>query len=188
MCRCGNTISSNPPSRNTAGERRSGIDVAVAGVAIFLAAAVPTVAGAPERYVNARFGYSIDIPAAIAGSRTDSENGDGATFHAKDGSAELRVWGSFLTDGGFADAVKERAALEEAGGWLITYRKSAGVRWAVYSGNKGDRIFYARAIPACAGDATAYFRLEYPKASTSKYDAALHMLNGSLAAGKDNCP
>jgi hypothetical protein len=153
-----------------------------------LAFSTPGFAGATSHYENARFGFSIDIPDVVASDRTESDNGDGVTFHSKDGQAELRVWGSFLTEGGFADVVKATAAFEEADGWLITYRKSAGVRWAVYSGNRRDRIVYARAIPTCTGQAVANFRLEYTKAAKSKFDVALHILNDSLAAGKDSCP
>lgn len=124
-------------------------------------------------YGNARFQYWIDIPPSFMGVK-ESENGDGGSSLSPDGRAELRVWGSYLTEGSFAAEVSWRIDQDRSNGWIIAYRKQE-VNWAIWSGTKGDRIFYERAIPVC-GDATAYFRLEYNKEQKKTYDPIISRL------------
>jgi hypothetical protein len=147
-----------------------------------LAVATRGVAGTADYYENARFGFSIDVPDAVAGDKTESDNSDGATFHSGDGKAELRVWGSNILDGGFAEAVEQDTKFSEDDGWTISYRKRSGKLWAAYSGSRQGRVFYERVIPACRGGATARYRLEYPQASRHAWDAAIRILNASLRA------
>src|SRR5213080_1144280 len=44
-------------------------------------------------YANARFDYSISYPASLLIPQGESANGDGQVFRARDGSAEMRVYG-----------------------------------------------------------------------------------------------
>ena len=132
-------------------------------------------------YGNARFQYWIDIPPDFTGVK-ESENSDGGSSSSPDGRAELRVWGSYLTEGSFAAEVNWRVDQDHSNGWIIAFRKQKA-NWAVWSGTKGDRIFYERAIPVC-DDATAYFRLEYDKEREKAFDPIVFRLVKSLRSGR----
>jgi len=141
----------------------------------------PAIASDWQPYGNARFQYWIDVPPGFTGVK-ESENGDGGSSSSPDGRAELRVWGSYLTEGSFAAEVSWRIDQDRSNGWIIAYRKQE-VNWAIWSGTKGDRIFYERAIPVC-GDATAYFRLEYDKELKRAFDPIVSRLVKSLRSGR----
>jgi hypothetical protein len=150
-------------------------------IALMLAA-FPTLAAASDwdRYGNARYRYGIDIPPGFS-SIAESDNGDGGVSRSSDGHAELKVWGSYLADRDFAAEVKWRADQARDDGWKITYRKQQA-RWAVWSGTKGNRIVYQRAIAACH-DAAAYVRIEYDKDRAKAFDPIVARLGKSLRGG-----
>jgi hypothetical protein len=131
-------------------------------------------------YGNARFQYGIDIPPGFS-SVAESDNGDGGATASADGRTKLAVWGSYLADRDFAAEAGWRADQDRGDGWTITYRKQTKT-WAVWSGTRGNRIFYERAIVGC-GDAAAYFRLEYDKDQATTFDPIVSRLNGSLRKG-----
>lgn len=141
---------------------------------------LPAVASDWGRYSNARFQYWIDIPPAFSEIR-ESENGDGGISLSSDRASQLSVWGSYLTDGNFSAEIKGRADQDRSDGWSISYQKQKA-SWAVWSGAKGGRIFYERAILACDG-AAAYFRLEYAKEQAGAFDPLVSKLAGSLRSG-----
>ncbi len=156
---------------------------------LVLLAAVPVAvrADSGKLYGNARFGYFISIPAQFSVTDPEPENGDGREFHTADKSADLAVFGSFLADGDFATEIKSRIGYETQDGWNVTYQSAASSKAASYSGSKGIRIFYARVILSCAGDAIAAYRLEYPFAQKAHYEAAIKALNATLRAGTGSC-
>jgi hypothetical protein len=133
-----------------------------------------------SRYGNARFNYWIDIPPGFS-ALDEAENGDGGVATSPRGHAELRVWGSYLTEGDFRREAEWRAKADSAEGWSISYHKLRP-EWAAWSGSKGGRILYERAIPVCDG-AAAYFRLEYDRDSASAFDPVISRLARSLRGG-----
>jgi hypothetical protein len=141
------------------------------------ALSLPAIASDWGRYGNARFQYWIDIPPGFSEIR-ESENGDGGISLSSDRASQLSVWGGHLTDRKFAAEIKGRADQDRVDGWSITYQKQKA-EWAVWSGAKGDRIFYERAILTCDG-AAAYFRLEYDKEKARVFDPLVSRLAGSL--------
>lgn len=130
-----------------------------------------------SHYGNARFQYGIDIPPGFS-SVAESDNGDGGVSVPPDGRAKLAVWGSYLVDQSFAAETQWRIAQARDDGWTITYRKQRA-RWAVWSGIKGNRIVYQRAIAACH-DAAAYVRIEYDKDQATAFDPIVARLSKSL--------
>ena len=128
-------------------------------------------------YHNARFGYQIDIPPSFSGV-AEAENGDGGISSSADSPAELRVWGGYLTEGNFDDEVQWRIDQDITDRWIITYQKWKEF-WASWSGVKGDRVIYQRAIEVCDG-AAAYFRLEYDKSQVKAFDKVIARLVKSL--------
>lgn len=150
-------------------------------LALLVFAVSATVARADDwlRYVNEKYGYAIDLPPAF-GPLSLPYIGDGGVARAEAGNAELSVWGASLGDDSFAADVSSRIDAVVAEGWNISYRKAtkAGASW---SGARGERILYARAIPACPGEA-AYFQIEYDRAALAAYDAIVARLVKSLTA------
>lgn len=144
------------------------------------ALSLPAVAADWARYGNVRFQYWIDLPPGFSEVK-ESENGDGGISWSSDRTAQLSVWGSYLTDGNFAAETKGRADQDRSDGWSITYQKQQAT-WAVWSGAKGARIFYERAIPTCDG-AAAYSRLEYDKEQAKAFDPLVSRLTKSLRSG-----
>lgn len=147
--------------------------------AISVAAVIPARADDWSRYVNEKYGYAIDLPPAF-GPLSLPYIGDGGVATAEAGNAELSVWGASLGDDSFAADVSSRIDSAVTEGWDISYRKAtkAGTSW---SGARGERILYARAIPACPGEA-AYFQIEYDRAALAEYDAIVARLVKSLTA------
>jgi hypothetical protein len=141
-----------------------------------------------EPYANAKYGFSITVPDTVAVDQKESDAGDGISSHSADGQAQFIAYGQFLLDSGgnkltFAEKTKESEKSEASDGWKILYRKSKGNAWAVFSGQKNDRIFYARAIAGCHGQSFAIYRLEYPVNQKAAYDLAIKTLNASLIDG-----
>ena len=135
----------------------------------------PAFAQSWEPYVNARFGFAVDIPPGFTLVQ-EAENGDGRTY-AK-GEAKLLVWANRLTDGTFEDEVivRRRAYLRE--GWDIGYdRQEAG--WASLSGTLAGSILYYRIVALC-DDAAASFVLEYPKSMKKEMSPVVGRLVKSL--------
>ncbi|WP_245467729.1 hypothetical protein [Mesorhizobium sp. M6A.T.Cr.TU.017.01.1.1] len=131
-------------------------------------------------YGNARFGYRIDIPPGFS-AVSEAANGDGGVSRSSDERTELRVWGSHLTEGDFQEEVRWRIDEDVADGWNVTYRKQHPA-WASWSGTKGGRILYERAIPACDG-AAAYFRIEYDISQKQAFAPVVSRLVKSLRSG-----
>lgn len=149
-------------------------------LALLTAIALPAAASDWQRYGNARFQYWIDIPPDF--SRVEeADNGDGGVSTAPVGASELRVWGSYPTAGSLAAEAKERQALDRRDGWSISYQtqNKSGAAW---SGTKGSRIVYARAIPGC-DRAVAYFRLEYDRERQKAFDPVVSRLVKSFRSG-----
>jgi hypothetical protein len=119
------------------------------------------------RYDNARFAYTIDLPPGFSGI-TEADNGDGGVSMAPNGKAELRVWGSYLVDSDFKSEIAGRVQSDMSDGWAISYDRRMA-KAASWSGGKGARVFYTRAMMGCDG-ATIYFQLEYDKAALDRYN------------------
>ncbi len=134
---------------------------------------MPAIAADRAAYVNDRYGYLIDLPQGFSPIR-EASNGDGGRSFSADRRAELLVWGSTLLAQSFRTDVSARVDADTFEGWNVSYRRDTP-RWASWSGTKGDRLFYSRAIPLCR-DAAAYFRLEYDVSAKKDYDAVVEQL------------
>ena len=138
-------------------------------------------AGDWKSYGNARYNYWIDVPTDFSAIE-ESGNGDGGIAQSVDGNARLAVWGSYPSDGGFAKDVKWRIDQDEADGWSVAYQRQKS-SWAVWSGSKGNRVYYERAILVCK-EAVAYFRLEYDQARAKAFDPIVARLAKSFRSGE----
>jgi hypothetical protein len=149
------------------------------GLLAAVAIAVPSAATADAwtRYDNARFAYAIDIPPGFS-EIEEAANSDGGVSQSAHGRAELRVWGGYMVIGDFKSEIADRVRSDQAEGWKVSYDRRTAKN-ASWSGSKGGRIFYARAMQGC-GDATIYFRLEYDRSNRVTYDDIVGRLVKSL--------
>jgi hypothetical protein len=154
---------------------RSGFLVALC-VIVTVAPAL-AIAGGWGRYDNGRFGYAIDVPPGFS-EIVEAENGDGGISRGADGSAELRVWGHYLVVNDFKGEIADRVRADQAEGWTVSYDRRT-TKAASWSGSRGDRIFYARAMKGCE-EAAIYFRLEYGRADLDAFDSIVGRLVKSL--------
>ena len=130
-----------------------------------------------NHYDNPRFAYSIDIPPGFSAVE-EAANSDGGVSRSADGAAELLVWGGHLVIGDFTSDIADRIRSDTSAGWRISYDHRTATK-ASWSGSKGDRIFYARAVSTC-GDSSIHFRLEYDRADLERYDDIVGRLVRSL--------
>jgi hypothetical protein len=153
-------------------------------VLVLLLALMPSFAAAQEdRYVNSRYGYSIDVPARFR-ALGESANGDGQVFERREKGQKLTVWGGFVIDS-FEDEVRSRQRYATDSGWTLTYEATTP-SWASFSGTNGGRILYQRLISLCDGASYAAFSLEYFSHDAAVMDAAVNELVRSLR-GTGNC-
>lgn len=151
--------------------------------AFLLLLPVPAFAG--QHYVNARYGYAIDVPAGFVG-QGESDNGDGQVFKAP--TAKLTVYGGNVMEPEFEAEVRAREGYARGDGWTLTYQVSTP-RGASWSGVRGARILYARMIALCSGTQFAAFELEYSRADLAAFNPIVDGLVASLGAreGSGSC-
>ncbi|MDE2385845.1 MAG: hypothetical protein KGO53_14635 [Alphaproteobacteria bacterium] len=156
------------------------LTLALMGMAVWAGSALADA----KLYSNAKYGFSITVPPAIAEGWEEPDAGDGLRSHSADGKADFVVWAGFLMDENgakvkFATEIKGRLESETGSGAKITYQK-VEKKWAAFSSLNGETILYERAILSCKGGAIAAYRLQYPKAQKAAYDAVIEALNGSF--------
>lgn len=147
-------------------------------IALLIAAAltVPTLAAGWGHYSNERFGIEVDIPPDFVPGAPPA-NGDGLRFSTP--TAELAVFGSLILEGGFEREVAQRLRWASDDGWAITYQATTP-SWASWSGKKGSRILYVRAISMCGGSTIGAFEFEYSEADVTAFDPIIERLVRSL--------
>ncbi len=147
----------------------------VAGFVLLVASAAQ--ASAWQRYDNDRYGYRVDIPPGFS-DVVEADNGDGGMSQSEDKLSQLAIWGANVTESSLAEEFRMRIESAKEQGWNISYRRETRT-WASWSGSVDGRIFYARAIALCDGQA-AYFLIEYPKARKKPFDPVIVRMVKSL--------
>jgi len=151
----------------------------------FLLIALPGLASAVQgggHYVNARYGYAIDVPPGFSPIR-EADNGDGGVSRSAQGNAVLMVWGASLLVQSFAADVGDRVESLSADGWEITYRSIKG-KAASWSATRDDRIIYVRGQKGCEGEAV-YFQIEYDAPLKEDFDPLIKKLVKSFVPRQD---
>lgn len=153
--------------------------VILASVALISAAP----AMAQERYVNARYGFSFEIPVGFETSGPEAANGDGRAFVSSIGNAELVAFAGNVTSGSFASEVSQYKGFTRDDGWRLTY-EAGGNSWAVYSGTRGAKILYSRFERQCDGRQFAAVQVTYDAAAKERLDPLIEDLARSLEPGE----
>ena len=144
---------------------------------LFLAVASAEDAGW-KTYTNARFGFSVQIPTELQGSR-EPDNGGGREFHTKNGEFSIVAGGHFLAVADENESLETRwnDELKELGK-TITYKKKAAT-WYVVSGVDAKGIEYYRKFHV-QGKNWAEIRITYPHAQNAKYDPWVEKISKSF--------
>jgi len=138
--------------------------------------ATPLCADEWGHYVNERFGVEADVPPGFAPG-AEPANGDGLGFATP--TAKLSIYGSLIVEGDFESTVRQRIQWSKDDGWAITYEATTP-SWASWSGKRGSRILYVRAIRMCDGDIYGAFELEYSETDLKAFNPMVDRLVGSL--------
>lgn len=152
-------------------------------LALVLPLPVPALAAGWSHYANARYGYTLEVPAGFLAQR-EADNGDGQVFGTP--TATLTVYGANVTAAGFESEVAARERDLEQDRWTITYAVSTPQK-ASFSGRRGARIVYVRMIALCGGAQLAAFALEYSVADLQKFTPVLDRLVASLKPTAGRC-
>jgi hypothetical protein len=134
-------------------------------------------------YVNVRYGVTVDVPPGFKQFGDEPDSSDGLTFASADNQAKLLVWGRNLTEDSFRAEMDSDIKANRDEGWTITYvsyDKQKKLTWAAYSGEKGNRIFYRRALASCKNTQAVMFEIEYPAAQKKIYDPIILRIGKSL--------
>ena len=151
----------------------------VAGIALSLA--TPPVQASPQEWQQfgvLHSGFVFDVPPGFRLTQR-AVDGQGATFEEESG-ASLIVWAEDLAIGGFRARILGQMAADEQSGWHLTYRRVTP-RWASYSGIRGNKIRYFRAVAICA-DRVAAFELDYSRDQKIPYDPIVVRMVRALKA------
>lgn len=139
--------------------------------------AAPALAAADwGHYVNERFGVEADVPPGFEAG-APPVNGDGLGFSTP--TAHLSIYGSLIVEGDFESKVQQLIGWNKDDGWDVTYEASTP-SWASWSGKKGSRILYVRAIRMCGGDVYGAFEFEYSSADLKAFNPVVDRLVASL--------
>jgi hypothetical protein len=144
---------------------------------LFALLATPAFAQGSQKYDNARFGYSVEIPATFE-AQGESDNGDGQAFAHPTKPIDLLVWGGNLLEG-FETAVSQRMGWDQDDAWNITYQVVTP-RWASWSAIRGSRILYQRMVLLCEGASYAAFRAEYSVTDSAEMEPVVERMVRSL--------
>jgi hypothetical protein len=92
-------------------------------------------------YCNKRFSFCIDYPSDFISSE-ESNNGDGQTFHSKDGEVSINAWGELVVDGvSTLDINYERELTNNK----ISYKEKKNNSFVISSIENG-KIFYRKTL------------------------------------------
>lgn len=151
---------------------------ALAGLALL---ATTAATGDLATYVNQRFGYSIRYPADLFVAVREADNGDGRAFHARRGGPRFLVWAAYNALGRTpADLAAE--ASRDCPRHRADYRVVKPRLVAVSCVGGDGRVIYQKTL--IRGDVLTTFRMTYPSAERSRWDAVLAQISGSLTAGQ----
>lgn len=127
-------------------------------------------------YSNSCFGYSVEIPADYM-LVNQLENGGGAVFQSPDGTAELRVFGSYNTDGWTPEDVCN-ISLDFDGAENDLLLKVVKNNWYALSLADGSMIHFEKGI--VNSDRICGFVLEYPADEQADYEPVINHLVETL--------
>ena len=132
------------------------------------------------RTTNVIRAIGIPVGVLLAGALVLQSSHAAFTASTSTPTAKLSIYGSLIVEGDFESTVRQAIEWNKDDGWAITYEASTP-SWASWSGKKGSRVLYVRAIRMCDGGIYGAFELEYSEADLRAYDPVVDRLVGSLS-------
>lgn len=124
-----------------------------------------------HRYVNARFGFSVEVPAGFAIKEPPPENGDGRIFHPGDPAVTLTA---FASGNANDDDMASRSKID-AGECLPNQAiyQTVHAQWAVLSCVTANGILYQKTAMRGRPEHAVFsaVRMTYPIDQRSRWDA-----------------
>lgn len=157
------------------------VAVAACGATAALAARHSPRPGQWTRYVNARFGFSVEYPAGAFVAERAPDNGDGRRYRAIHGGARFAVWASHNV---LDETPRQWVAAMSAGDCRQGRARYAvtGKAMAVVSCDRHGEVLYAKQLWK-HGKVTA-LRMTYPVAERDRWDLDLARMAESLKPAK----
>jgi hypothetical protein len=139
-----------------------------------------------QPYVNARFGFSIDIPTGFLRPLPPPPNGDGLGFENADRTVHVSVFGAMNALELTFDQYYQ-AALDDGNLGRITYKRKTD-SWYVLSGYRNvdtsagarEMIFYTRIAIDTDGSATSGLNMLFPPPLKEFMDPIVTRMSRSL--------
>lgn len=139
-----------------------------------------------QSYVNARYGYSIDIPTGFLRPLPPPPNGDGLGFENSDRTVHVSVFGAMNALELTFDQYYQ-AALDDPALGRVTYRRKTD-RWYALSGYRSvdlgsgpqEMIFYTRIAIDDAGTAISGLNMLFPPSLKEFMDPIVTRMSRSL--------
>src|SRR5262249_10719949 len=132
-------------------------------------------------YRNERFGTAIEYPSDRFRPLPPPENGDGLAFESSDGARFTVSAIRNVLEKSFAE-IQESYLEDRDPSERITYRPK-GRNWFVFSGTRGDLIFYERHLVSHRNEIINTFDIAYPASLKSVYDPITARMSRSLRPG-----
>lgn len=138
-----------------------------------------------EAYVNARFGFRIDVP-SLFDSSVESDNGDGMTFGSAGGKYTLWVWGghNILCDDG--DSILE--GLAETVKMIPGSANSGEGFYTLEFFDEDDKGFICHEYGIVTPDTVAAYRLRFPEEEHGSFASLTGRMDSSLTLGDESGP
>lgn len=132
-----------------------------------------------DSYANARFGYFIIYPQEKLVPEREADNGDGRTFHARQGTAKMSVWGSYRNQ----DLEKTpqdiaRAYESDCGPAKPAYQLLKPKLVAFSCATAAGRVIYQKTI--VNDDVLRSVRFDYPASEHAIWEPIVNQVAGSL--------
>lgn len=161
----------------------SGLRAAVTTSAVIAAVACLVTTGASaaamRHYVNARFGFAVDVPSELVADRPP-DNGDGRAFHAPDGSLRVTMSGigNVLGETLSAFVSPEMAHCAHQPPDYLLKRSN----WIVFSCTASDGIVYQKTIQRGRGEDAVFvsLRIHYPVGDKARWNDVVTQISNSL--------
>lgn len=132
-----------------------------------------------QTYRNAKYGTTLQYPAALLRLERSTPEGDGDLYVARSGNAKLLIGALRNTDRTSLASYRKSIEARSYAGFDTTYRKS-GEGWFVISGIGKGQIFYEKVMFSCGGVLINSFALVYDVSHRAVFDRVVEGIERSF--------
>lgn len=136
-----------------------------------------------QQYFNARYGFSLTVPADILRPAASKNPEKGAAWESSDGKVRLLAVATENANGDTLQSYRQFLLRDIYSDAEIDY---APIRdnWFVLSGRRAGTMFYERIVFACDGRYIYGWQLNYPASDRGVGDRVVEAIHRSYRAGR----